>query len=165
MVLPCSTNSSALPFRRQPAVSQQVGQQQQQQHRPQQQLPQQHCQVIVGRRDPMQQPTADTAALSRRRELLCSGVASLAGYAAVAPLPSQAAVTITMRPKLQLKPYTLKAGYTVTAPDTWGLAYVSVFGYHTLHHTTAAPPSRQVACCRLPVASVFPLSWATASRS
>jgi hypothetical protein len=73
----------------------------------------------------MQQPAADTAALSRRRELLFSGVAALAGCAAVAAPPSRAAVTITMRPKSQLKPYTLKAGYTVTAPDTWGLAYVS----------------------------------------
>lgn len=32
-------------------------------------------------------------------------------------------MTITIRPKPQLKPYTLKAGYTVTVPDSWGLAY------------------------------------------
>jgi hypothetical protein len=78
----------------------------------------------------MQQSAAETAALGRRRELLFSGVAAaLTGFAGVAALPSQAAVTITMRPKSQLKPYTLKAGYTVTAPDTWALAYVSAPGH------------------------------------
>lgn len=42
----------------------------------------------------------------------------------IAP-PSHASVTLTLRPKPQLKPYTLKAGYSVTVPDTWSLAYVS----------------------------------------
>lgn len=34
-------------------------------------------------------------------------------------------MTVTIRPKPQLKAYTLKAGYTVTVPDSWSLAYVS----------------------------------------
>lgn len=59
-----------------------------------------------------------------RRQLLLLGVGLAAGGCVGAP-PSQASVTVTLRPKPQLKAYTLKAGYTVTVPDNWSLAYVS----------------------------------------
>jgi hypothetical protein len=62
-----------------------------------------------------------------RRQLLLGGSTAAflaAGGWVIAP-PSHASVTLTLRPKPQLKPYTLKAGYSVTVPDTWSLAYVS----------------------------------------
>jgi hypothetical protein len=39
--------------------------------------------------------------------------------------PADASVKLTFSRKAQLKPYTLKAGYQVTVPDSWALAYVS----------------------------------------
>jgi hypothetical protein len=60
---------------------------------------------------------------TQRRNLLLGGIA--AGVCLIPVSSSQAAVTVTLRPKPQLKPYTLKAGYSVTVPDSWGLAYVS----------------------------------------
>jgi hypothetical protein len=39
--------------------------------------------------------------------------------------PADASVKLTFSRKAQLKPFTLKAGYQVTVPDSWALAYVS----------------------------------------
>lgn len=36
-------------------------------------------------------------------------------------------MTMTLKAKAQPKHYTLKAGYTVTVPDSWALAYVSSY--------------------------------------
>jgi hypothetical protein len=61
-----------------------------------------------------------------RRAVLLQGAAAaaLAGVLQLrVPAAASAAVTVTLRPKVQLKPYTLKGGYTVTVPDTWALAY------------------------------------------
>lgn len=71
-------------------------------------------------------PPVLNAALQQRRGLLLGGLASAAACVATASLtawPAEASVTVTIRPKPQLKAYTLKAGYTVTVPDSWSLAY------------------------------------------
>lgn len=70
---------------------------------------------------PMNRPSLQP--FSQRRSLLLGGIAT--GACLIPVSSSQAAVTVTLRPKPQLKPYTLKAGYSVTVPDSWGLAYVS----------------------------------------
>ncbi len=43
------------------------------------------------------------------------------------PQSAEAAVTLTLRGRSSLKPYTLKAGFTVTVPDSWALAYVRTY--------------------------------------
>jgi hypothetical protein len=54
--------------------------------------------------------------------------------------PAVASVKLTFSRKAQLKPYTLKAGYQVTVPDSWALAYVS-------HLLWCLPIMRSVMCC------------------
>ncbi|KAF8072935.1 hypothetical protein HT031_000595 [Scenedesmus sp. PABB004] len=66
-------------------------------------------------------PVADACAGSRRGLLLGAGAAALA--AAAGARPAAASITVTLRPKAQLKEFTLKAGYRVTVPDDWALAY------------------------------------------
>eukprot|EP00879_Flechtneria_rotunda_P003182 GHRR01003405.1.p1 GENE.GHRR01003405.1~~GHRR01003405.1.p1 ORF type:complete len:282 (+),score=67.66 GHRR01003405.1:203-1048(+) len=59
-----------------------------------------------------------------RRAMLASlSVLGLNTVALSAQPAAQAAVTLTVRSKPQLKSYTLKAGYNVTVPDSWTLAY------------------------------------------
>lgn len=61
-----------------------------------------------------------------RRLLLSSAAASVLAVAAVEQ-PAAASVTLTIRGKAQPKEYVLKAGYRITVPDSWALAYVSAF--------------------------------------
>lgn len=58
-----------------------------------------------------------------RRACLISGVSLLAGLAVSLPGPSQASVTLNIKSRSQLKPVTTKAGYQITVPDSWAIAY------------------------------------------
>lgn len=112
-----------------------------------------------------QQPSAVSSCTGRRSWLL-AGVAGVAAAAlpAAAP-PAQAAITITLRAKPQMKQYNLDGGYSITVPDTWALAYVS--SWTTTHsHTPScphqpAPRSHMPSSCCPSVGGSSICSWLT----
>lgn len=77
--------------------------------------------------DPLELPNSDSS--SDNTSICSSSVvrrALLLGTAAgilMSNSPADASVKLTFSRKAQLKPYTLKAGYQVTVPDSWALAY------------------------------------------
>lgn len=64
-----------------------------------------------------------TASVNRRSVLL--GASTIATGLLFGSGSSSASVKLTINRKPQPKQYKLKAGYTVTVPDNWALAYVS----------------------------------------
>lgn len=57
---------------------------------------------------------------------MLSSVAAAGVLSVIAAVqPAAAAVTMTLKARPQPRQYTLKAGYSVTVPDSWALAYVS----------------------------------------
>lgn len=116
---------------------------------------------------PVQQRQSSSAVCSciGRRSWLLAGVAGVAAAAlpAAAP-PAQAAITITLRAKPQMKQYNLDGGYSITVPDTWALAYVSSWTTILTHPSCphqAAPRSRMASLCCPSVGGSSICSWLT----